>query len=171
MPAPEFDASHSPIEISIPPQPSLQFTRETWWNALLTFYSTDDDSTEIEMAVLTPEQRITVVQRVVADLRALFQSSIYWLSFLNLPRFFDSLLNPDKRLNMQPSLVLGALAVGKFAQSSDAEQGARGRKKATKLFEIAFSSLQASLAAGWVDIGLLQAAWVSQSNSFPAPCY
>ena len=97
---------------------------------------------------------------VSASVRALFHSALHWMSFINLPRFFDSLLNPTKRVNMQPSLVIAALAVGRFAQSSEAEQGPRGRAKALKLLDLAHSSLQGSLASGWVDIGLIQAAWV-----------
>ncbi|KAI0718234.1 hypothetical protein C8T65DRAFT_639443 [Cerioporus squamosus] len=147
-------------ELSIPARPSLQFTRETWWDALLTFYSTEDSSTEVEMIALTSEQRTSTVQRIVGDIRALFHSSIYWVSFINLPRFFDSLLSTTKRSAMQPGLVLSALAVGKFAQSSEVEQGAKGRAKAFKLLDLAHSSLEASLASGWVDIGLIQAAWL-----------
>ena len=110
--------------------------------------------------MLTPEQRSATVLRVVSDLRALFHSSVYWVSFIHLPRFFDSLLNPTSRASMQPSLVMSALAIGLFSQSSEAERGAAGRAKALKLIEFAHSSLQASMASGWVDMGLIQAAWV-----------
>ena len=67
--------------------------------------------------MLTPEQRSATVLRVVSDLRALFHSSVYWVSFIHLPRFFDSLLNPTSRASMQPSLVMSALAIGLFSQS------------------------------------------------------
>ncbi|KAI0754626.1 hypothetical protein C8Q80DRAFT_1266219 [Daedaleopsis nitida] len=147
-------------ESSIPPRPSLQFTRDTWWDALLTFYSTEDCSTEVGIITLTPDQRTSTVQHIVSDLRALFHSSIYWVSFINISRFFDSLLTPTRRTSMQPALALSALAVGRFAQSSEAEQGARGRAKALKLLDIAHGALQASMASGWVDIGLIQAAWL-----------
>ena len=153
--------SYKSPEVQIPPLPSLQFTRDTWWDALLTFYTTEDSSTEMDMMTLTSEQRSATVQRIVTDLRALFHSSIYWVSFIHLPRFFDTLLNPTRRATMQPSLVLAALAIGKFAQSSEAEQAARGRAKALKLLDLAHSSLQASLASGWVDMGLIKAAWVT----------
>ncbi|RPD56159.1 hypothetical protein L227DRAFT_508824 [Lentinus tigrinus ALCF2SS1-6] len=147
-------------EVSIPATPSLQFTRDTWWDALLAYYSTEDASTAISVISLTPEQRTSTVQRIVGDLRALFHSSIYWVSFINLPRFFDTLLNSTKRSGMQPSLVLSALAVGKFAQSSEVELGAKGREKALKMVDLAHGALEASLASGWVDIGLIQAAWL-----------
>lgn len=125
----------------------------------------------MNMVSLTAEQRTSVVHRIVGDLRALFHSSIYWVSFVNLPRFFDTLLNPTKRSGMQPSLVLSALAVGKFAQSSEVEQGAKGREKALKMVELAHGALEASLASGWVDFGLIQAAWVRfRSRTYRMMC-
>lgn len=143
---------------SIPARPSLQFTRETWWDALLTFYS-DETGTNEAMA-LTTEQRGTAMRSIVADLRALFHSSLYWASFIHLPRFFDAVLNPSRRATMQPGLVLSALAAGILAQSSEAERGAPGRERAVRLLGLADGAVQASLATGWVDIGLIQATWV-----------
>ncbi|KAI0754627.1 hypothetical protein C8Q80DRAFT_1266220 [Daedaleopsis nitida] len=145
---------------TIPPQPGLQFTRETWWDALLTFYATENSSTATGITTLTPDQRTATVHCIFADLRALFRASIYWVSFINMPRFFDTLLSPARRNSMQPALVLIALAVGQFGQSSEAEQGARGRAKASKLYDLAHGALQASLVSGWVDVGLIQAAWL-----------
>ncbi|EJF61015.1 hypothetical protein DICSQDRAFT_106672 [Dichomitus squalens LYAD-421 SS1] len=145
------------VEQNIPRRPSLQFTRETWWDALLTFYSTEFGTTDATS--LVPEQRSATVLRVVTDLRALFHASIYWVSFVHLPRFFEALLNPTTRGSMQPSLVMSALANGLFSQSSEAERGAAGRAKALKLIEIAHSSLQASISSGWVNVELIQAAW------------
>ncbi|TBU25488.1 hypothetical protein BD311DRAFT_764367 [Dichomitus squalens] len=146
------------VEQNIPRRPSLQFTRETWWDALLTFYSTDSGTTDT--ISLVPEQRSATVLRVVSDFRALFHASIYWVSFIHIPRFFDALLNPTTRGSMQPSLVMSALAIGLFSQSSEAEKGAAGRAKALQLIEIAHSSLQASMASGWVNVELIQAAWL-----------
>ena len=65
---------------------------------------------------------------------------------------------------MQPSLLLTALALGTLAQSSEAENGAPGRARALKLMDLADSALQASLASGWVDLGLVQASWVREKN-------
>lgn len=158
-------------DISIPATPSLQFTRDTWWDALLTFYSTEDASTEMNMISLTSEQRVSTMQRIVGDLRALFHSSIYWVSFINLPRFFDKLLDTTKRSGVQPSLVLSALAVGRFAQSSEVEQGAKGRAKALKMVDLAHGALEASLASGWVDIGLVHAAWVRHPSFLSLVCH
>ncbi|KAH9891994.1 hypothetical protein C8Q73DRAFT_792314 [Cubamyces lactineus] len=144
----------------IPARPSLQFTRETWWDALLAFYASDDPARPVEPGSLTVEQRSTTVRRIVTDLRALFHSSIYWVSFINIPRFFDNLLDPTRRAALQPSLLLSALAIGTLTQSSEAENGAPGRARALKLLDLADSTLQASLASGWVDFGLVQASWL-----------
>ncbi|KAI0655605.1 hypothetical protein C8Q70DRAFT_422985 [Cubamyces menziesii] len=144
----------------IPARPSLQFTRETWWDALLAFYASDDTAHPVEPGTLTVEQRSMTVRRIVTDLRALFHSSIYWVSFINIPRFFDNLLDPTRRAALQPSLLLSALAIGTLAQSSEAENGAPGRARALKLLDLADSTLQASLASGWVDFGLVQASWL-----------
>ncbi len=146
----------------IPARPSIEFSRDTWWDALLTFYSTDLGTTDV--ITLSSEQRSDTVVQVVSDLRVLFHSSIYWVSFIHLPRFFDRLLKPTSRATMQPSLIMSALAIGLFAQSSEAERGAAGRVKALKLVELAHSSLQASMTSGWVDVELIQAAWVSSSK-------
>ncbi|PIL35206.1 transcription factor [Ganoderma sinense ZZ0214-1] len=145
-------------EPAIPARPSIEFTRDTWWDALLTFYSTDLGT--IEAISLSADQRSDIVVHIISDLRALFHSSVYWVSFIHLPRFFDRLLNPKSRATMQPSFIMSALAIGLFTQSSEAERGAAGRVKALKLVELAHSSLQASMASGWVDVELIQAAWL-----------
>ncbi|KAI0351438.1 hypothetical protein OH77DRAFT_938368 [Trametes cingulata] len=146
---------------SIPSRPSLKFTRETWWDALLSFYSSDDDrAPPVDPCSLTMEQRSMTVRRIVSDLRALFRSSIYWVSFIHLPRFFETVVNPARRATMQPGLLLSALALGTLAQSSEAEKGAPGRVRALKLLDMAYSAVQASLVSGWVDIGLIQATWL-----------
>ncbi|CDO69276.1 hypothetical protein BN946_scf185042.g178 [Trametes cinnabarina] len=109
---------------------------------------------------LSAEQRSGAMAQVVSDLRSFFFSSFYWLSFINIPRFFDSIFDPRRRAHLQPSLLLSALAVGTLTQGSDADKGASGRARALKLLESADGALQASLAAGWVDIGLVKAAWL-----------
>ncbi|TBU37373.1 hypothetical protein BD309DRAFT_1063742 [Dichomitus squalens] len=154
----ELERYAQEIEQNIPARPSLQFTRDTWWDVLLTFYSTDFESTDAMPFV--PEQRPATVLRVLSDLRALFHASIDWVSFIHIPRFFETLLNPTTRGTMQPSLVISALAIGIFSQSSEAERGSAGRAKALKLIETAHSLLQASMASGWVNVELIQAAWL-----------
>ncbi|OBZ71009.1 hypothetical protein A0H81_09136 [Grifola frondosa] len=137
----------------IGPEPGLQFTRETWWDALLSQYALIHDST----ASLTVGLRQAASRRIVMDLRKLFRSLPYWFSFINVPRFFGALLDPSTRNTLQPSLILTALAVATFIQSSESELGLRGRMRALALQEQAQSALEASLNAGWIDCGLVQA--------------
>ncbi|KAI0675013.1 hypothetical protein C8Q78DRAFT_1162108 [Trametes maxima] len=153
---------------SIPSRPGVQFARETWWEALLMFYTSDGDSNSV--ISLTAEQRSGALRLIVSDLRALFHSSASWMSFIHLPRFFETLLNPVRRADMQPSLLLAALALGTLTQSSEIEKGEKGRQRALQLLDMAHSALQSSLATGWVDIGLAQAGWMVmyfELNSHP----
>lgn len=61
---------------------------------------------------------------------------------------------------MQPSLVLSALALSTFFQSSESDQGKFGRDRALRFRDEAQGALEASFNAGWVDETLAQAAWV-----------
>ncbi|KAI0643017.1 hypothetical protein C8Q79DRAFT_981220 [Trametes meyenii] len=140
--------------------PSLQFTRETWWDSLLMLYASEDAGHALRPIPLTAEQRTSLTQRVFVDIRSLFRTSIYWGSFLHLPRFFETLLDPIRRMTLQPSLIMSMLAVGTFVQSSELRLGVRGRKRALRLVDQAHSALQASLSSNWVDVGLIQAAWL-----------
>ncbi|PIL35204.1 transcription factor [Ganoderma sinense ZZ0214-1] len=136
--------------------PSMQFARETWWDALLEFYATDG---AIGGMTLTADQRLATTKRVFADIRAVLNASMYWASFLHLPRFFETFLDPKRRSSVQPSLILSMLAIGVHAQSSEIMHGAKGRARAQKLIDLADSAIKASLSTNWVDIGLVQAAW------------
>ncbi|OBZ70719.1 hypothetical protein A0H81_09501 [Grifola frondosa] len=82
------------------------------------------------------------------DLRRLFRSVPYWFSFINVPHLFGALLDRSTRNTLQPSLILSALAVATFIQSSESELGLRGRVRALALQEQAQSALEASLNAG-----------------------
>ncbi|TFK82181.1 hypothetical protein K466DRAFT_666667 [Polyporus arcularius HHB13444] len=154
------DADQEEQEQSIPPRPGTQFARETWWDALLTFYATERDPGDVDIVVisLSLAQRSTALNTIITDLKALLQASPCWVGFLHLPRFFNTLFDPARRSSLQPSLLLSALALGAFVQSSHAENGPRGREKALKLLELAHGALDGALATGWVDIGLAQAA-------------
>ncbi|RPD63893.1 hypothetical protein L227DRAFT_572339 [Lentinus tigrinus ALCF2SS1-6] len=143
---------------SIPSRPGTRFARDTWWDALLTFYATERDPVDMAVVSLSSAQRSAAMKTIMTDLRALLQSSPCWISFLHLPRFFDTLFNPVRRHSLQPSLLLSALALGAFVQSSEVDNGARGRQKALTLLEMAHGALEGALATGWVDIGLAQAA-------------
>ncbi|KAI0671084.1 hypothetical protein C8Q78DRAFT_1033916 [Trametes maxima] len=144
----------------ITPEPSVQFTRDTWWDSLLMFYASEDAGDALRSIPLTAERRTSLTQRVLIDIRSLFRTSIYWGSFLHIPRFFDTLLDPVRRMTLQPSLIMSMLAVGTFVQSSELRLGVRGRKRAMKLIDQAHSALQASLSSNWTDVGLIQAAWL-----------
>ncbi|KAI0718231.1 hypothetical protein C8T65DRAFT_95798 [Cerioporus squamosus] len=155
-PGDEDEDGHTDELIS---EPSMQFTRETWWDALVTSYASEDSGVELWNVVLSAEQRRATTQQIFRDLRALFRASIYWASFVHLPRFFETLLDPARRTSIQPGLLLSMLAIGAHVQSSELRQGERGRKRASKLLEKAHAALQASLSSNWVDVGLVQAAW------------
>ncbi|KAI1789635.1 hypothetical protein LXA43DRAFT_1152573, partial [Ganoderma leucocontextum] len=142
--------------------PDLQFTRETWWDALLSLYASEHGSgQQFYIAPATASgMRETTTTRVTVDLRFIFRASPHWLHFINLPRFFGSLLDPRARHSIQPSLILGALALSTFFRSHEGELGSRGRERAMTLRDQAQSALEASLNSRWVDHGLVQAAWL-----------
>ncbi|OJT03182.1 hypothetical protein TRAPUB_6230 [Trametes pubescens] len=145
--------------VYIATEPSVQFTRETWWDALLAVYAVPPDRPDL-MPTLTVDVRNKTSERIAADLRFLFQASLHWLSFINIPRFFSSLFNPVTRQTIQPSLILAALGLATFLQSSELELGAKGREKALRLIDQARASFDASVNSGWIDVGLVQAAWL-----------
>ncbi len=154
----EFPASH------IVTPPSVQFSRQTWWDALLSFYASHPSRCSPPLssygAPLTPAVREEATAHVAADLRCVFHVSLHWFSFIHVPRFFGSLFDPYRRQALQPSLVLALLALGTFFQSSELELGAKGRERALHLLDQAHATFQASLSSGWIDIGLVQTAWV-----------
>ncbi|KAH8104576.1 hypothetical protein BXZ70DRAFT_921504 [Cristinia sonorae] len=141
-------------------EPSLQFTRATWWDALLLLYSGRTYGRPPDGTALTPSQRESTVQQILSDTRQLFRASNYWFSFFNVSQFYARLLDPKERQRIQPSLVLGALAVSVFIHSSEREGGKKGRTWAVRLRDEAQSALEASLSTRAVDVGLVQAAWL-----------
>ncbi|KAG8747602.1 hypothetical protein FRC10_000144 [Ceratobasidium sp. 414] len=66
----------------------------------------------------------------------------------------------DRRENIQPSLILAALAYSTFTQSSEIEKGSTGRARAMELRNYAQSALEASLNSQRLDPTLAQAAWL-----------
>ncbi|KAF8842166.1 hypothetical protein BDN67DRAFT_899803 [Paxillus ammoniavirescens] len=142
---------------NITSEPSLDFARKTWWDSLLTMYTS---SSSPSLPALPLSQRQQAVNQVTNDLRFLFRTSNYWFSFINVPRFLSKYFNPDKRDRMQPSFLPAALAIATFFQSSEAGFGKEGREKALRLRDIAQGALEASLNARWVDEELAQAAWL-----------
>jgi hypothetical protein len=118
--------------ITIVGQPTLDFSRKTWWDSLLSLY-VSPTSTRLES--LSSSQRNVAAQGISSDLRFLFRASNYWFSFLHIPTFFNNFYDPFKRELVQPSLILAALALGTFWQSSEIGQGQRGRQRALKFRE------------------------------------
>nr|BCA90180.1 hypothetical protein PC_1229 [Pleurotus citrinopileatus] len=138
-------------------QPSILFSKKIWWDTLLSLYHTPEAT---HLPVLTNPQRDLVSDQITRDLRFLFRTSNYWFSFFHLPTFFAKFCNPDRRHQIQPSLVLALLSIGTFWQSSEVERGAAGRARALRLREEAQKAMDASLLSGWVDESLAQAAWL-----------
>ncbi|KAG8969379.1 hypothetical protein FRC03_003070 [Tulasnella sp. 419] len=127
--------------------PSLKFNQETWWDTILLFYS--------------PTSRDEAAHSIVQDLQLIFRTAHTMLSFIHVPFFFNMLYHPERRQkDMQPSLVLGLLAMSTLMQSSEAEGGGERRLKALKLRDFAQAAFDASCNSGSVDTMLAQAAWV-----------
>lgn len=147
---------------SVSADPSLDFSRETWWDALLVLYHSaiSPDYSATHPHSLTPSDRSHAASRITQDIRYLFRTSSYWFSFFHIPRFFATFCAPQTRTQMQPALVLGALAFVTMLQSSEVQRGAAGRAFALVLRDRAQGALEASLNAGWVDEGLVKAAWL-----------
>ncbi|TFK52485.1 hypothetical protein OE88DRAFT_1795692 [Heliocybe sulcata] len=146
--------------VGIVAEPSLCFTRKTWWDSLLTFYSDIDYGSGIRSLALTASQRESGMRRITSDLRTLFRTSNYWFSFFNVPRFLNDFFDTRRRETMQPSLVLAALAVATFLHSSELDQAEAGRTRAMRLRDEAQACLEASLNGQWIDSSLAQAAWL-----------
>jgi hypothetical protein len=143
----------------IAPEPSLDFTRKTWWDSLLAMYN----SSSPYIPSLTTAQRHRATDLVTDDIRSLLRGSNYWFSFINVPYFLGRYYDPVRRERMQPALLPAALAIAALFQSSEAGYGKRGRDRALRLRDVAQGHLEASLNARWIDDSLAQAAWVSSS--------
>ncbi|KAJ3785251.1 hypothetical protein GGU10DRAFT_269626 [Lentinula aff. detonsa] len=146
------DESDDVVDISN--EPSLKFSRKIWYEALCSIYAS------IDTRKLTYTNREAISRSISRDLRFLFRASNYWFSFFHVPTFFGQFFDTIKRENMQPSLVLAALALSVFWQSSEIEEGEKGRIRALRLREEAQSALEASFNAGFIDETLAQAAWL-----------
>jgi hypothetical protein len=141
-------------------QPSMSFTRKTWWDSLLTMYAwTSPNATR----ALTNSEREQTSQQILSDIRSCFRASNCWFSFFHLPTFFSTYCDPIKRESMQPSLIFAILAHSTFWASSERGLGEAGRAKALRLRAQAQGHLEASLNVGWIDETLAQAAWVRES--------
>ncbi|KAG1745927.1 uncharacterized protein EDB91DRAFT_1049694 [Suillus paluster] len=137
-------------------EPSLDFTRKTWWDSLLAMYT----SSSSYLPSLTLTQRHRATDLVTADVRFLLRGSNYWFNFINVPQFLGRYFDPVRRERTQPALLPAALAIAAFLQSSEAGNGKEGRDRAVRLRDVAQGYLEASLNARWIDDSLAQAAWL-----------
>ncbi|KAG6897754.1 hypothetical protein C0992_011423 [Termitomyces sp. T32_za158] len=138
-------------------QPSATFTRQIWWESLLSFYISPDPDRRQN---LTVAERASAAKGITSDIRFLFNTSNYWFSFFHLPTFNSNYFDPLRRERMQPSLILALLAMSTFWQSSEAGLGQFGRERALRFRDEAQGALDASFNAGWIDETLAQAAWL-----------
>jgi hypothetical protein len=155
------------INPAIVPGPSLSYTRQTWWDSLLTLYATSGDSLIPASLNLTHTQREDASNHILFDIKFLFRVTPYLFCFFNVPRFFSLFSTPARRLELQPSCILAMLTVATFLQSSESGLGAEGRNKALRLRDEAQSALDASINAGRLDYDLVKAAWVRWLSSNP----
>ncbi|KZP33462.1 hypothetical protein FIBSPDRAFT_773133 [Athelia psychrophila] len=143
---------------NIAAEPSLDLYRKTWWDCLLATYSTS--SSCADPMSLSATEREHAATLITADLRFLFRTANYWMSFIHVPRFFSAFFNPVTRDSLQPSLIIVACALSIMWQSSEIGRGKAGRDLALQLHDQAQGALQASLNAGWIDDNLAIAAWM-----------
>jgi hypothetical protein len=138
-------------------EPSLTFSRKIWWDSLLSLYLSP---TSKHLQVLSSSQRETAAQSITSDIRFIFKVSNYWFSFFHIPSFFGKFCDPNKREQIQPSLILALLAMATFWQSSEIGRGKEGRERALRFRDEAQAAMDASFNAGWIDETLAQTAWV-----------
>ena len=158
QPAPS--GTYFDVNPTIIPGPSLSFTRQTWWDSLLTLYAMSGDSPMPTSLTLTHTQREAASSHILFDVKFLFRVTPYLFCFFNVPRFFSLFSDHTNRLELQPSYILAMLALATFLQSSETGLGAEGRDKALRLRDEAQSALDASLNAGRLNYDLAKAAWV-----------
>lgn len=156
--------------LSMPHAPNAIYVQKTWFDSLLDIYwaftASSIDSQrhpQNSVASFNWEERHRTQEAIVTDLRLLFSRSSHWFSFIHVPTFWARFHSPEARASsdLQPGLVLAALALGSFLRSSEVEGGTWGRERAARLRAEAEAAVESSLAVGWVDIGLAQATWVS----------
>ncbi|KAH9993709.1 hypothetical protein BJV74DRAFT_770667 [Russula compacta] len=146
----------------ITPDPSVQFSRRIWWDHLCNLYAVS-----MRVSYHSSSQGLAYrngsISQIIRDVRFIFGSSPHWFSFLNVPRFYNTFLDPVRRSRMQPSLLLSLLAVSTFFQSSERanlEEREESRRLAMVLRDEAQGYLEASLHARAINDELAQAAWV-----------
>ncbi|KAG8853247.1 hypothetical protein FRB96_008331 [Tulasnella sp. 330] len=162
--------SASPNTDDIVREPSLSFSRATWWDCLLQTYTVRRNPSQWSSEVTITTHRQAAAQEISQDVRSFFKVATIWLHFIHVPLFFDMFHHPEYRASIQPALILGVLAYSKLLQSSrykirdgqDAEERDKIWEQSVLLRGLAQSAFDASYNAGWIDIQLAQAAWVRE---------
>jgi hypothetical protein len=122
---------------------SLDFPRKIWWENLLDTYSSTRDES---------------LKDITSDLSSLFNTTGYWLSFINVASFIRNLYNPEERSRMQPAVIYAGLALATLMKSSQLELGTAGSNRALWLRDAAQSNMEQSLSSQWIDVPLAEAA-------------
>ncbi|PBK84181.1 hypothetical protein ARMGADRAFT_1000409 [Armillaria gallica] len=139
----DLNVLHSPArehqKFPSPASPAAQSDQRMWWDNFLKTYPLPD---------------------VADDLTYLFTDAGYWLSFLNVKFFRDTLLNAQERIRIQPAFVLAALAMSTLMKSSETEYAVQGRTRALYLRNLAQSALEAAWESEWIDAALAEAALI-----------
>ncbi|KAG8889886.1 hypothetical protein FRB98_002240 [Tulasnella sp. 332] len=150
---------NTPFAEDIAPEPSLRFSRATWWDCLLQTY-------DIHQYDPDPTSRQSSALEISRDVFKFFKVASYWLSFIHVPLFFDMFHHPEYRTSIQPALILAILSYSKLLQSTrenpDEAERERMWQQSVNLRDLAQASFDASYNAGWIDLQLAQAAWVSE---------
>ncbi|KAG9021991.1 hypothetical protein FRB95_001010 [Tulasnella sp. JGI-2019a] len=142
--------------------PTLHFSRATWWDYLTSTYTLRSTDASAPAYI----SRHDIALEISRDVCRFFKSAPIWLSFINVPLFFDMFHHTELRSAIQPSLVLSILAYSKLLQSEQdtkkRDPGERERlwRQSVALKDLAQASFEASYNAGWIDLPLAQAAWV-----------
>ncbi|KAG9005215.1 hypothetical protein FRB94_001763 [Tulasnella sp. JGI-2019a] len=145
-------------------EPSLTFSRATWWDCLLQTY-TVRPSVRSDFSL---SSRHDTARDISQDVCTFFRHATIWLHFINVPLFFDMFHHPEYRSSIQPAFVLGILAYSKMLQSNrygikdarDAELRDEMWRQSVVLRDLAQAAFDASYNAGWIDLPLAQASWI-----------
>ncbi|KAG9033439.1 hypothetical protein FRB95_014805 [Tulasnella sp. JGI-2019a] len=142
--------------------PTLHFSRATWWDHLTNTYTLRPVSASVSVLISRQDAALEISR----DVCGFFKSAPIWLTFINVPLFFDMFHHTELRSAIQPSLILGILAYSKFLQSDrdtkrkNPEERERSWRQSVTLRNLAQASFDASYNAGWIDLQLAQAAWI-----------
>ncbi|KAG8996572.1 hypothetical protein FRB93_000714 [Tulasnella sp. JGI-2019a] len=166
---------------SIIREPSLSFSRETWWDNVLNIYSIQDLSslsTSFAPPWSSPSNRQAAADKVQRDIYTFFMICPTWVSFINVPMFLSTFHQAEYRAKMQPALLLGVLACSTLLQTSHPggeepdpairEEKERIWMRSAILRELAQAAFEASYNAGWIDMYLAEAAWILASYELSA---